>query len=249
MINHEIIGDDMQAVVLTMAAGDEVRAEAGAMTFMTEGIEMDARLQGGILGGLKRKLLAGESLFLTFFRCTAASARVAFSGPYPGKILRMPLQSNAILCQRDSFLCAAGSIEINVEFTKRLGAGFFGGEGFILERLEGNGEAFIHSGGTIVPMELKAGEKLKVDTGCLVAFDPTVDYDIEFVGGIKTAIFGGEGLFFASMTGPGRVWVQTLPFSRLADRIIAARGADREDVKRDFGGTLGALGDLIGGDS
>ncbi len=137
---------------------------------------------------------------------------------------------------------------INVEFTKRLGAGFFGGEGFILQRLEGTGEVFIHSGGTIIPMELKAGERLRVDTGCLVAFDPTVTYDIELVGGIKTALFGGEGLFFASMTGPGRVWVQTLPFSRLADRIIAAHKGDREDVKRDFAGVLGGLGDLIGGD-
>ena len=247
MISHEIIGDDMQAVVLTMTSGDEVRAEAGAMTYMTEGIEMDARMQGGFLGGLKRKILAGESFFLTFFRCQSRSATVAFAGPYPGKILRMPLQNSAILCQRDSFLCAAGNVEINVEFTKRLGAGFFGGEGFILERLEGTGEAFIHSGGTIIMKELKDGEKLRVDTGCLVAFDPTVDYDIQFVGGIKTAIFGGEGLFFASMTGPGRVWIQTLPFSRLADRIIAARRGDREDVKRDFGGTLGAIGDLIGG--
>src|SRR5581483_7995741 len=141
MITHEIIGDDMQAVVLSMTAGDEVRAEAGAMTFMTDGVQMDARMQGGLLGGLKRKLLAGESLFLTFFRCTAANARIAFSGPYPGKILRMPLQNSAILCQRDSFLCAAGDININIAFTKRLGAGFFGGEGFILERLEGTGEA------------------------------------------------------------------------------------------------------------
>jgi len=248
MISHEIIGDDMQAVVLTMGAGDEVRAEAGAMTYMTEGIEMDARMQGGILGGLKRTILAGESFFLTFFRCQVPSASVAFAGPYPGKILRMPLKNSALLCQRDSFLCAAGNIEINVEFTKRLGAGFFGGEGFILERLEGTGEAFIHSGGTIILKELKAGEKLRVDTGCLVAFDPTVDYDIQFVGGIKTAIFGGEGLFFASITGPGRVWIQTLPFSRLADRIMAARRGDREDVKRDLGGAFGALGDLIGGD-
>jgi uncharacterized protein (TIGR00266 family) len=248
MISHEIIGDDMQAVVITMAAGDEVRAEAGAMNYMTEGIDMDARMEGGLLGGLKRKFLAGESLFLTFFRSSVPNAKVAFAGPYPGKILRMPLQNSAILCQRDSFLCAAGRIDINIEFTKRLGAGFFGGEGFILQRLEGTGEVFIHSGGTIVPLELKAGEKLKVDTGCLVAFDPTVDYDIQFVGGIKTALFGGEGLFFALMTGPGRVWVQTLPFSRLADRILAARKGDREDVKRDFGGTLGALGDLIGGD-
>jgi uncharacterized protein (TIGR00266 family) len=248
MISHEIIGDDMQAVVITMAAGDEVRAEAGAMTYMTDGIDMDARLQGGILGGLKRKFLAGESLFLTFFRSSVQGARVAFSGPYPGKILRMPLQNSAILCQRDAFLCASGNIDINIEFTKRLGAGFFGGEGFILQRLEGTGDCFIHSGGTIVPLELGAAEKLKVDTGCLVAFDPTVGYDIQFVGGIKTALFGGEGLFFALMTGPGRVWVQTLPFSRLADRIIAARKGDREEVKRDFGGALGALGDLIGGD-
>jgi uncharacterized protein (AIM24 family) len=132
---------------------------------------------------------------------------------------------------------------------RALGAGFFGGEGFILQKLEGTGEVFVHSGGTIVPMDLKAGERLRVDTGCLVAFDPTVDYDIELVGGIKTALFGGEGLLFATMTGPGRVWVQTLPFSRLADRILAASKADREEVKRDFGGTLGALGDLIGGDS
>src|SRR6185295_2463270 len=248
MITHEIIGDDMQAVVVTLAAGDEIRAEAGAMTFMTEGIEMDARMHGGLIAGLKRKLLAGESLFLTFFRSSVPGARVAFSGPYPGKILRMPLQNSALLCQRDSFLCAAGAIDINVEFTKRLGAGFFGGEGFILQRLEGTGECFIHSGGTIVPLELKAGEKVRVDTGCLVAFEPTVDYDIELVGGIKTALFGGEGLFLASMTGPGRVWIQTLPFSRLADRILAARKGDREDVKRDFGGTFGALGDLIGGD-
>src|SRR3954468_14484216 len=176
MITHQIIGDDMQAVVITMAAGDEVRAEAGAMTYMTEGIDMDARMQGGLLGGLKRKFLAGESLFLTFFRCTATSGKVAFSAPYPGKILTMALTNTAILCQRDSFLCAAGAIDINVEFTKRLGAGFFGGEGFILERLEGTGDVFIHSGGTIIAMTLQAGERLRVDTGCLVAFDPTVAY-------------------------------------------------------------------------
>jgi len=248
MISHEIVGDDMQAVIITLGAGDEVRAEAGAMTFMTEGIEMDARMDGGLLGGLKRRFLAGESLFLTYFKSSVASARVAFSGPYPGKIIRFPLRNSSVLCQRDSFLCAAGTIEINIAFTKRLGAGFFGGEGFILQKLEGTGDVFVHSGGTIIPMELKAGERLRVDTGCLAAFDPTVEYDIEFVGGIKTALFGGEGLFFATMTGPGRVWVQTLPFSRLADRILSASKADREDVKRDFGGTLGAIGDLIGGD-
>jgi uncharacterized protein (TIGR00266 family) len=248
MITHEIIGDDMQAVVLTLGAGDEIRAEAGAMTFMTEGIEMDARMEGGLIGGLKRKLLAGESLFLTFFRCTTSQGRVAFSAPYPGKIIRFPLQNSSVLCQRDAFLCATGKVDINIAFTKRLGTGFFGGEGFILQRIDGTGDVYIHSGGTILPMDLKAGEKLRVDTGCLVAFDPGVEYDIQFVGGVKTAIFGGEGLFFAAMTGPGRVWIQTLPFSRLADRVLAARRGDREDVKRDFGGTLGAIGDLIGGD-
>jgi uncharacterized protein (TIGR00266 family) len=250
MVTHEIIGDDMQAVVFSMGAGDEVRAQAGAMTYMTDGITMDARLQGGLVAGLKRKFLAGQSMFLTFFQCAVPAGRVAFSAPYPGKIIRMTLQDSAMLCQRDSFLCAVGAIDINVEFTKRLGAGFFGGEGFILERLEGTGEVFIHSGGTIVPMELKAGEKLRVDTGCLVAFDPTVDYDIELVGGIKTALFGGEGLFYAVMTGPGRVWIQTLPFSRLADRILSAFHGSKEEVRRgDLGGALGTIGDLISGDS
>jgi uncharacterized protein (TIGR00266 family) len=248
MVTHEIIGDDMQAVVLTLAAGDEVRAEAGAMTFMTGGIEMDAKMQGGLLGGLKRSLLAGQSLFLTYFRCGAQTGRVAFSGPYPGKIIKLTLQNSAVLCQRDSFLCATGDVNINVEFTKRLGAGFFGGEGFILERLEGTGDVFIHSGGMIVPMELVAGEKVRVDTGCLVAFDPTVNYDIELVGGVKTVIFGGEGLFFASMTGPGRLWIQTLPFSRMADRVLSAAHGGREETRHDLGGALGALGDLIGGD-
>jgi len=161
MITHQIIGDDMQAVVITMAAGDEVRAEAGAMTYMTEGIGMDARMTGGLLGGLKRKFLAGESLFLTFFRCSSPGATVAFSGPYPGKIIRMPLQNSAILCQRDSFLCAAGPIDINVEFTRRLGAGFFGGEGFILQRIEGDGLAFLHASGTLHEIALKPGESLR----------------------------------------------------------------------------------------
>ena len=249
MVTHEIIGDDMQAVVMTIGPGDEVRAEAGAMTYMTDGITMDARMEGGILGGLKRKLLAGESLFLTFFRSAVPSAKVAFAGPYPGKIIRMALNNSAVLCQRDAFLCASGPIDINIEFTKRLGAGFFGGEGFILQRLEGTGDVFIHSGGTIIPMELKAGEHLRVDTGCLVAFDPTVTYDIEMAGGIKTAIFGGEGLFLASMTGPGRVWIQTLPFSRLADRIMSAFHGSKEEVRRgSLGGALGTIGDLISGD-
>jgi uncharacterized protein (TIGR00266 family) len=249
MTTHEILGDDMQAVVLTLGAGDVVRAEAGAMMFMTDQITMDARLDGGILGGLKRKLLAGESLFITYFKSATAGARVAFAGPYPGKIIHVGMAGHqALLCQRDAFLCATGDIDISIAFTRRLGAGFFGGEGFILQKMTGTGELFIHSGGTIVPFELQAGERLKVDTGCLVALDESVDYDIERVGGIRTSLFGGEGLFFASLTGPGRVWLQTLPFSRLAERIHTAYRGDKEDVKRDFGGALGKIGDLIGGE-
>jgi uncharacterized protein (TIGR00266 family) len=248
MVQHEVIGDDMQAVILTLGPGDVVRAEAGAMMFMTDSIEMDAKMEGGVFGGLKRKFLSGESFFITYFRCNSTAGKVAFAGPYPGKIIPVDLRSQQLLCQKDSFLCALGDVDISIAFTKRLGAGFFGGEGFILQKLEGTGLTFLHSGGTIVPMTLTAGDRLKVDTGCLVAFDPTVDYDIIRVGGIKTSLFGGEGLFFASLVGPGRVWLQTLPFSRLADRINAAQRGDREDVKRDLGGMLGGLGDLIGGD-
>ena len=249
MVNHEIIGDDMQAVILTLAGGDAVRAEAGAMMYMTDAIEMDAKMEGGLLGGLKRKFLAGESFFITHFRAGGSGGKVAFAGPYPGKIIAHDIvRGQQLLCQKDSFLCAVGDIDISIAFTKRIGAGFFGGEGFILQKLEGQGKVFMHSGGTILPIELAAGERLKVDTGCLVALDSTVDYDIVRVGGIKTSLFGGEGLFFALLTGPGRVWLQTLPFSRLADRIHAAYKGDREDVKRDLGGMLGGLGDLIGGD-
>jgi uncharacterized protein (TIGR00266 family) len=248
LVNHEIIGDDMQAVIISLAHGDQVRAEAGGMMFMTDSIEMDAKMEGGFLGGLKRKFLAGESFFITHFRATNGPGRVAFAGPYPGKIVMVDLQRQAILCQKDAFLCALGEVDISIAFTKRIGAGFFGGEGFILQKLEGTGLTFLHSGGTILPMTLAAGERLRVDTGCLVALDPTVDYDIVRVGGIKTSLFGGEGLFFAALTGPGRVWLQTLPFSRLADRVNAAVKGDREDVKRDMGGMLGGIGDLIGGD-
>jgi uncharacterized protein (TIGR00266 family) len=248
MITHEIIGDDMQAVVLTLGGGDVVRAEAGALMYMTDTVEMDAKMEGGLLGGLKRKFLAGESLFITYFKGTSAGAKVAFAGPYPGKIIHIALNGQPVLCQRDAFLCCTGDIDLSIAFTKRLGAGFFGGEGFILQKMEGRGDLFIHSGGTIVPFELKPGERLRVDTGCLVALDGGVDYDITRVGGIKTSLFGGEGLFFASLTGPGRVWLQTLPFSRLAERIHSAYRGDREDVKRDFGGALGKLGDIIGGE-
>jgi uncharacterized protein (TIGR00266 family) len=248
MIQHEIVGDDMQAVVLRLESGDVIRAEAGAMMYMTDGIDMDAKMEGGFLGGLKRKLLAGESFFITYFRCTAPAGKVAFAGPYPGKIVPLTLNGQALMCQKDSFLCASGDIDISIALTRRLGAGFFGGEGFILQKLEGTGQLFIHSGGTVIQTDLKAGERLKVDTGCLVAFDPTVEYDISSVGGIKTSLFGGEGLFFATMTGPGRVWLQTLPFARLADRIHSAFAHGREEKRRDLGGVLGGLGSIIGGD-
>jgi uncharacterized protein (TIGR00266 family) len=248
MITHEIIGDDMQAIVMSLGVGDVIRAEAGTLMYMTDGVDMDAKMEGGLLGGLKRKLLAGESLFITYFKGTSNGSKVAFAGPYPGKIIHIALNGQPVLCQRDAFLCCTGDIELSIAFTKRLGAGFFGGEGFILQKMEGRGDLFIHSGGTIVPFELKPGERLRVDTGCLVALDAGVDYDITRVGGIKTSLFGGEGLFFASLTGPGRVWLQTLPFSRLAERIHSAYGSDREDVKRDFGGALGKLGDIIGGE-
>src|SRR5262245_4214077 len=183
MVGHEIVGDDMQAVILSLAPGDEVRAEAGAMMFMTDTIDMDSKMEGGFLGGLKRAFLAGESFFITYFRSTRGAGKVAFAGPYPGKIIQMDLKQQTLLCQKDSFLCAVGDIDLSIAFTKKIGAGFFGGEGFILQKMEGTGQLFIHSGGTIVPMQLDAGERLKVDTGCLVELDPAVDYQLVRVGG------------------------------------------------------------------
>ncbi len=247
-IDYELIGDDMQAVIITLDAGEMVQAEAGAMMYMTDGVQMNTESAGGLLKGVKR-ILAGESFFITTFQNAGRSQeKVAFAAPYPGKIIPMDLtKMGTMLCQRDTYLCSAYGIDISVAFTKRLGAGFFGGEGFILQRLQGDGLAFVHAGGTIMEKQLAAGETLKVDTGCLVAFQESADYDIQFVGGIKTAFFGGEGLFFAKLTGPGTVYLQTLPFSRLADRVVAASRSSREEVKRGAS-VLGALGDIIGGD-
>jgi len=244
-LKYELIGDDMQAVVLDLTQGQTVKAEAGAMMYMTSAIEMDTKMEGGLFGGIKRKI-AGESLFMVMFGCRAASGKVAFSSPYPGKILPLELTGQTLLCQRDAFLCADSAIDVDIAFTKRLGAGFFGGEGFILEKITGHGIVFLHASGTIVRKDLARDESLKVDTGCLVAFESSVDYDIQMVGGIKTAFFGGEGLFLANLTGPGQVWLQTLPFSRLADRIISASRGAKGEVKRG-GNILGALGDMIGG--
>jgi uncharacterized protein (TIGR00266 family) len=258
VIDYELIGDDMQMVRITLDPGEAVLAEAGSMCYMTQGVEMDTRMdphgQGGFFGSLfkaGRRMLTGESFFFTVFTCVSnRREHVAFASPYPGKIVPFNLREHGgnVLCQKDAFLCAARGVDVDIAFTKRLGTGFFGGEGFILQRLTGDGLAFIHAGGTILPIDLAPGERLRVDTGCLVAFAPSVDYDIQFVGGIKTALFGGEGLFFATMTGPGRVWLQTLPFSRLADRIIAC--APRLGGKRKGEGSiLGGLGGILDGDN
>jgi uncharacterized protein (TIGR00266 family) len=250
-IDYEILGDDMQAVVITLDPGEAVQAEAGAMLYMDGAVRMNTGAEGGLFGGLKR-IVTGESFFITSFlnAGTSGRARVAFSAPYPGKIvpLDLPTLGGTMLCQKDAFLCAAKGIDIEVAFTKRLGAGLFGGEGFILQKLQGDGLCFAHAGGTVVARDLAAGETVRVDTGCLVSFQPTVDYDIEFVGGFTNALFGGEGLFLATLRGPGRVFLQTLPFSRLADRLRAAIGANREQHRGVAGLGGGFLKGIVSGD-
>lgn len=246
IIDYKIYGDDMQIVEVELDPGEGVRAETGAMMYMEEGIEMQTSTGGGLFKGFKR-MITGESFFITTFLYNGSEkGHVAFGAPYPGKIITLELDKlgGSFLCQKDAFLCAAKGIEIEVAFTKKIGAGIFGGEGFILQRLEGNGMAFIHAGGTIIKKELQANETLRVDTGCLVAFSPSVDYDIQFVGGFKNALFGGEGIFLAKMTGPGLVYLQSLPFSRLADRIFAASRFQQRGEKR---GIAGIGGNLLGG--
>ena len=221
VLDYQIYGDDLQLVEVKLDQGEGVRAEIGTMTYMEDGIEMQTGMGGDLFSGFKRAL-TGESFFITtFMNNDRQKRRVAFSAPYPGKIMPFDLRqfNGQLLCQKDSFLCAARGTNIEIAFTKRMGAGFFGGEGFILQRLTGDGLVFVHAGGTIIEKDLAAGETLRVDTGCLVAFSTTVDYDIKFVGGFKNALFGGEGLFFARMTGPGKVFLQSLPFARLVDRI------------------------------
>jgi len=251
VIDYEIFGDDMQLVEVALDAGEGVRAEAGAMMYMDDGIAMQTSTGGGLFKGFKR-MLTGESFFITTFLYNGAGkGRVAFGAPYPGKIIPLDLTAlgGRFLCQKDAFLCAARGIEIEVAFTKRIGAGLFGGEGFILQRLEGDGLAFVHAGGTIIERQLGAGETLRVDTGCLVAFAMSVDYDIQFVGGFRNALFGGEGLFLAKLTGPGLVYLQSLPFSRLADRIFAAARFQNKGESKGIAGVGGGLlGGLLGGD-
>lgn len=260
-IDYEIHGDDMQFVEITLDPQEACIAEAGSFMYMDPGIDMETIFgdgsakdqQGGVMGkllGAGKRVLTGESLFMTVFANTGGARQVvSFAAPYPGKVIPVDLSehSNTLLCQKDAFLCAARGISVGIAFQRRLGAGLFGGEGFILQKLEGDGLAFLNAGGTVHARDLAPGEVLRVDTGCLVAFEERVDYDIQTVKGIKTAIFGGEGLFFAKLTGPGRVWVQSLPFSRLAGRVLSAvpRGAKG---RKGEGSVLGDLGEMLMGD-
>lgn len=252
VIDYRIYGDDLQLVEIELDPGEGVRAETGTLTYIEKGIEMQTSTGGGLLKGLKR-MITGESFFITTFTNTNSNQkqRVAFAAPYPGKVIPIDLSqhNHQMLCQKDSFLCAAQGVEIEIAFTKRLGAGLFGGEGFILQRLQGDGLAFLHAGGTVIEKTLAAGETLRVDTGCIVAFSAEVDYDIQFIGGFKNALFGGEGLFLVRLTGPGKVLLQSLPFSRLADRIFAAAKFRQTDERKGIAGIGGdLLGGLLGGD-
>jgi uncharacterized protein (TIGR00266 family) len=245
VIDYQIYGDDLQLVEIELDPGEGVRAEAGTMTYMQDGVQMQTGTGGGIFKGLQRAI-TGESFFITTFLNTGGGKqRVAFAAPYPGKIIPLLLDDfgGSIICQKDSFLCAAQGIEVEIAFTKRLGAGIFGGEGFILQRLKGPGMTFVHAGGTVIEKDLAAGETLRVDTGCLVAFAESIDYDIKFIGGFTNALFGGEGLFLATLTGPGKVYLQSLPFSRLADRVLAAARFKQTGEKK---GAAGIGGDILG---
>ena len=258
-IDYEIFGEEMQFVEIELDPEETVVAEPGGFLMMDEDIEMktifgdgtgqDRGLMGKLFGAGKR-LLTGEKLFMTAFTHRGSGkAKVSFASPYPGKIIPIDLMQygNKVICQKDSFLCAAKGATIGIEFSKKMGRGFFGGEGFIMQKIEGEGMAFLHAGGYIVEKNLAPGEHLRVDTGCLVGFTEDVDYDIEFVGGIKNSIFGGEGLFFASLIGPGKVWIQTLPISRLADRILRNAKGYGGGGKGE-GSVLGGLGNLLDGD-
>jgi len=259
-IDYKVFGDDMQYVEVELDPNEATVAEAGGMMYMEDGIEMEtifgdgSSQQSGFLGALMgagKRLLTGESLFMTVFLNRSSQKRkLAFGAPYPGKIIPIHLKDigGELIAQKDSFLAAAKGVSVGIAFQRKLGAGLFGGEGFIMQRLQGDGWAFVHAGGTIHERTLQPGETIRVDTGCIVAFQPTVNYDIQYVGKIKSALFGGEGLFFATLSGPGRIWLQSLPLSRLANRIVAAvpgigRGGKEE------GSILGGLGGLLDGDN
>jgi len=257
-IDYQIIGSDMQFVEVELDPGEATVAEAGGMMYMEDGIEMEtifgdgSQQNSGFLGALMgagKRLLTGESLFMTVFLNRANGKRkLAFGAPYPGKIVAVHLAEigGELIAQKDSFLAAAKGVSVGIAFQRKLGAGLFGGEGFIMQRLQGDGWAFVHAGGTLLQRELKAGELMRIDTGCIVAFQPSVAYDIQYVGKIKSALFGGEGLFFATLRGPGHVWLQSLPLSRLANRIVSAVPGIRGG--REEGSLLGPLGGILGGD-
>jgi len=259
-VDYQIHGNETQFVEIELDPAEAVVAEAGAMMFMDDGIAMEAILGDGSLQhsgfvgtllGAGKRLLMHESLFMTVYQNQAAGKRrVAFGAPIPGRInpIRLRDVGGELIAQKESFLCAAKGVTIDLAFQKRLGTGFFGGEGFILERLKGDGFVFIYAGGALYERTLAPGEVLKIDTGCITAFQPSVDYDIQYVGGIKTAFFGGEGLFFATLRGPGKIWLQSLPFSRLAGRVIAAAPQTGRG-NREEGSVLGGLGRLIDGDN
>ena len=264
VVDYEIKGSEMQFVEVELDPGEAAVGEAGSLMYMDAGIAMDTVFgdgsgqQGGLLGkllGAGKRLVTGESLFTTVYtNGSNRKLRVAFAAPYPGKILPMDLRQlgGTLICQKDAFLCAARGVSLGIAFQQRLSVGFFGGEGFIMQRLDGDGLAFVHAGGTVVLRELQAGQTLLIDTGCIVAYTPSVNFEIQYVGKVKTALFGGEGLFFAKVTGPGTVWLQSLPFSRLASRVFAAapqRGGSREEgsVLGGFGAG-GLLGSVLGGD-
>jgi uncharacterized protein (TIGR00266 family) len=244
-MDYQISGDVMQALQISLRQGEEVFAEAGAMLYMGPGVELQAKMQGGVMKGLMRKFLAGESMFMSVFRCNAPTGKMGLANPIAGKIFALELKGNTILAERNAFLCGVGNVDLSIAFTKKFGAGLFGGEGFILQKLSGHGLVFLHAGGNMIEFDLAPGEQLKVDTGCIVSMADSVTYDIQYVGGFKNALFGGEGLFFANLTGPGHVVLQTLPFSRFANRIGAAMGGSRGE-SRGIGGIGGnILGDLI----
>jgi len=258
-IDFEIHGNEMQFVEIELDPGESTVAEAGAMMYMTDGITMETIFgdgshqsqQGGLFDkmlGAGKRLITGESLFTTVFTHNGSGkGRVAFASPYPGKIIPLDLEhyEGQLVCQKDAFLCAAKGVAIGIAFQKKIGVALFGGEGFIMQKLEGDGLTFIHAGGTIIEKDLQPGETLRVDTGCLVALTRTVQYDIEFVGGIKSAIFGGEGFFFATLRGPGHVWLQSLPFSRLAGKIHEATPQNVGSSGVGEGSVLGGIGNLF----
>lgn len=259
-IDYNIYGEEMQYVEIELDPQEAVVAESGSFMMMDDGLKMStifgdgSNQEKGVMGKLfsaGKRLLTGESLFMTVFLNQERTRRkVSFASPYPGKIIPIDLSEfgGKFICQKDAFLCAAKGVNIGISFSKRLGRGLFGGEGFIMQKLEGDGMAFVHAGGTLARKELMAGETLKVDTGCIVGFAKTIDYNIEFVGGIRNTIFGGEGLFFATLKGPGTVYIQSLPFSRLAKRVWAAapKGGGKDKGE---GSILGGIGDLLDGDN